>query len=319
MRLAFLSLSSLIFAALVLADGPAPSTRPSTSSKESSESKKAEPATPVDRDAVIRALREKEEAEEDGFAGEPADPDAPARVSEPVVKPMSPERLKSGHTSRTNVNVQLIRWIDVDGDGKPELVVPPWNGPILVFKDLAAEPKEIKLEGLGRDTMLSDLVAIPQSKGVRWFVATRGAVYGGLFGASGPAASMAALYSEAGKRLWQYQMKIPKNYSVEMHVAAGDVDGDGAREYFVGVAVQKMQSSGRSSWNVSDQNAYLLVFNEQGKQIASRKAGDSLQSIQVVASPKPGEPGRVLLLSYDRIATYTLEPAKPPVTQPQAK
>jgi len=308
MRFAFLSLLAVLFSAVVLADDSTPATRPATQP-----STDARPAAPVDRDAVLRALQQKEE-EEEAADDEPEDADETDK-SAPVIKPISPERIKakSGRIIRANVNPQLLKWIDVDADGKPELVIPSWDGKILILKDVAGKPDQVDLEGLGQGGMVMDLTTAPNGKSFRWFLAIR-ETSSGFFTSS--AKSQVALFDRTGERLWQFEMRTPKNYSIEMHVAAGDVDGDGACEYFAGVNVQKMRSTGNSSWTVTDQKAYLLVFNEQGKQIASRNVGNSLQSIQVVESPKPGEPGRVLVLGYDRIATFTFEPAKPPATQP---
>ncbi len=216
----------------------------------------------------------------------------------------APERLVEGSVSRMQASGYSARRADVDGDGRPELLLPDWRGSLYVVSGDGSEVERVRFKGQGLGTSVTAVEPVRIKGGLHWLTA-----YTRHSGMGMKQRAQATLYGPDGSALWTFQPDLPADTSSQMVISAGDLDGDEIPEFAIGMMVFKMKERSGGTWTWAGQEGYLVILNADGQRIAQRRAGAQVHLVHVAPADKAGDPGTVLYLVDTELRRFQLRPA----------
>jgi peroxiredoxin len=217
------------------------------------------------------------------------------------------ERLEVAQAQELNGSRWNMSEQDVDGDGQPELILPDWGGGLSLVKPATGEVRRVQLRSLGNVSVQS-LRGVMIDGEVCWLCAA--AQYRAVPGAGGRQHALVRLYSPHGEILWTFSPQLPENTSSTACATAGDLDGDGALEYAIGLSTYVQEASGEHSYSMEDMRGRLIVLDQQSELVAQRDLPGSIDLLYVPLTPA-GQPVPLLCLSGGQLERYMLRPGSP--------
>ncbi len=194
------------------------------------------------------------------------------------------------------------RWLDLDGSGRPQLVLPEWGRGLAIVSADGTQLKRIRLKGLSEGN-LSSFEPVRVDGKFYWLVTvsswTRDV-------GSGQPASV-RFYDADGELLWSYRPEIGEGLSCDMKARAGDLFGDGKTEFVVGIQTYRLRKTGANTYRHEQSRAYLAVLDISGKLLSRHRIGDSVEFIHVAAAA-PDQPATVLCISNGKLRRFQIKP-----------
>ncbi|MEE8153358.1 MAG: hypothetical protein V3T53_00190, partial [Phycisphaerales bacterium] len=97
------------------------------------------------------------------------------------------------------------------------------------------------------------------------------------------------LWRTDGTRVWSSEVRHQSNAALMPILRAGDVNGDGRTEIVLAISVTKydMTRETQVAWPTQMQ-AFLAVYDLDGKRLAQRKAGTSISSLLLMENADGG-------------------------------
>ena len=215
---------------------------------------------------------------------------------------LAPERLKTLSQRRMRFfSAWNTRTVDVDGDGRSELVWPDGASNLNVISSDGTEVARITLKGVPQAPIQNFMAAHIEGE-CYWFVsATR-------FSMSGmKQTSTVGLFAPDGMPLWTFQPELAEGFECQTMVAAGDLDANGSVEFVVGVMAYKRKKMDERSWTQANQTGHLLVFNQAGDLLCQRRVGQYIHYVHVAPAIEPGAPATLLCFADQRLLRFHLD------------
>jgi outer membrane lipoprotein-sorting protein/peroxiredoxin len=216
-------------------------------------------------------------------------------------------RLQAGESqslmaSRWNMSEQ-----DVDGDGELELILPGWMGDLSVVKPSTGEVRTVPLRGLARCSIESARVVKIDGE-TCWLCAAQ---QGSLMAGGREQRVIVRLYAPGGEALWTFSPDVGEKTNSSATAAAGDLDGDGAVEYAIGLTTYTPVPISENSWSWSDSSSRLLILDSKGRLIEQQELPNQVEWVYIAPS-RPGQPAPLLCLSGGELQRFTLAPQPAP-------
>jgi hypothetical protein len=260
---------------------------------------------------AFKSVDSSDEDEEEDFEEDEEQP----KPQSSALTEVTPERLVTGRKSSVQVSGYQTRELDVDGDGKPDLIMPSWQGEITIISADGSHVRKLRLRGLGMGMNIMGVRPVRLDGALHWLVS-----YSKFGGTGQQSSASVGLFDDKGARVWQYRLPGGKQIQVNASVAAGDLTGDGVPEFVVGLAVSKMRKMSENSWTSDNPRGYLVVLDAKGVPLACKRIGQSVEYV-AVAQPDAGGKRAILLFeggSMHRLyynAAVTTRPAKEPAEE----
>lgn len=214
-----------------------------------------------------------------------------------------PDRLTKLSSLREGINGYQFRQADLDGDGRNEFVLTDmWAaGCLKVLSSDGTETRMIKLEYSNKDRVHS-FEPIHDGQTYQWFVAFA------EIGRMGQVSDLRfGLFEAEGKQIWKYEPKLPKNVSVQVKLAVGDLDNDAHSETVVGLDVYTTRSTGPNTYTHENPRSYIFVFNSAGELLCCKKFRQSLVFLQIAAPKESTSLGCILLGNHESVTRLQLK------------
>ncbi len=193
------------------------------------------------------------------------------------------------------------RTVDVDGDGRLELVSPGGVSNLNIISSDGAEVGRIKLKGV-RQATIQNFMAVHIEGECYWFVSAT------TFGMPGmKSSSTVGLFAPDGTLLWTFRPELAEGFECHTMVAAGDLDANGSVEFVVGVIAYKRKKMDERSWTQANQTGHLLVFNQAGDLLCQRRVGQYIHYVHVAPAMEPGAPATLLCFADQRLLRFHLD------------
>ncbi len=193
------------------------------------------------------------------------------------------------------------RWLDLDGSGRLQLVLPEWGRGLAIVSADGTQLKRIRLKGLSEGNL--SLFEPVRMDGKLYWLATVSSWFRDK--GDGPKASV-RLYDADGELLWSHRPEIGEGLSCDMKASAGDLFGDGKTEFVVGIQTYRLRKTGANTYESAQRRAYLAVLDASGKLLSRHRIGDSVEFIHVAAAP--GQPATVLCVSNGTLRRFQIKP-----------
>jgi peroxiredoxin len=222
--------------------------------------------------------------------------DAPTTVV--GLDPVAPDRLADAGRLPGQFNGYQARAIDVDGDGRDELVMPGLQGGAVVVAADGSSTRRVRFRGLPAYGGMTSAEIVDVGGRLHWLVIAQQYAY------RGDQRSVVGLFDADGEPLWKYRPDLPEGVSSMLTVSPGDLDADGTVEFVVGLTTYNMQSSGRDAWTQTSQRAYLAVLGGGGEVLSLRRAGQYIQAVWVADAPDSSGLRTILCVADGRIRRY---------------
>ena len=196
------------------------------------------------------------------------------------------------------------RRIDINGDGRSELVLPEWGRGLAIISADGSQVQHLLLKGLGQNANLSSFEPVHLAGKLHWLVTiTR---WSGSPG-NGQKSS-ANLYNAEGNRVWSYRPAIADNLSCDLLGTAGDLVGNGQTEFVVGIRTYKLHETGAHSYTQQQVVGYLAVLDGSGTLVSLHRIGQGVELIQVAPASEPGKPATILCEVNGRLRRFQFRP-----------
>lgn len=227
----------------------------------------------------------------------------------PALDELAPERVREGTRSSVSVSPMGMRQ-GVTPDQSSELLLTSHQGEIIVVSGADASTKRIKLEGAGIGRVMIESVrrAVLNGK-AGWLTA------GQSFSGESSSSSI-TFYDEKGKKIWSFSPPLVKGTFSNVYFDVGDVLGDGVERPVVGYST--LSRSGRGGGN----SAWLVILDEQGKPLITKKIGPSVYGLWIAEAPKDSaekNKGRTIVVIDGSLRRFNLQretiPATPTETE----
>ncbi len=234
--------------------------------------------------------------------GEPVSSASTNAAASTRVEEINPNSLASSSSLEIQANSYGARKLDVDGDGKLELVIPDWQGGLRVFSADGLQTRRIHFQGKGgMGTQIKAFEPVREGKTLRWLVGFVKYVGNGMAHSS----ASVGLYSSEGETIWTYQPSLPETVSCEFtSVSAGDLRGDGKTELIAGMTVYNVRQREAHMWENLNSNGYLAIFDESGNCLSLRRVGQRIELVQVAPNSEPGKPSAILCLVDNNLRRF---------------
>ncbi|NCC51768.1 MAG: redoxin domain-containing protein [Spartobacteria bacterium] len=191
-----------------------------------------------------------------------------------------------------------VKEFDLDGDGHNELLLPNWKGVLTIMDATGEEVNTIRFQGLSQHTSIHDYVPVKTGDGAwSWLISQK------RHRQNMNDKSLVALYSNEGKKQWQYTptLNTAGNREMEILLAHGDVTGDGQPECVLGIESYKRVRLSENSWRHESHRGYLVVLDINGQVLAIRPIGKDLDWLRVMPANQPGAPAVILISGSGKI------------------
>ncbi len=176
---------------------------------------------------------------------------------------------------------QMTR-LDVDGDGRDELLVSSARANYsIIYADGTTEL--LRLQGTPRQQAGTIVVVTNNGRPHFVYAASLPTMSGGMrliFG----------LWRTDGTRVWSSEIRHQGKFAVlPILVATGDVNGDGRTEIVLAISVTKYDMTGETQFaRPTQMQAFLAVYDLDGKRLAQRKAGSAINSMLLMENADGG-------------------------------
>ncbi|MCI0365923.1 MAG: redoxin domain-containing protein [Phycisphaerales bacterium] len=246
------------------------------------------------------AQRERDGAAEESTPDQPSEP--PAATSG-ALEEVAPERLVDGGKAPGQIYAYQAQRIDVDDDGAQEIVTPSTSGGLDIISSDGASLKRLKLKGVKQGSSLNAIKPIRLDGRLHWLI---GSTRYGMTG--NQTEGEVALHDGEGQRLWSYKPQLPEKFTCTMVLDAGDLDGDGAPEFVIGINSYKFQSSNRQRFMMpTNQSAFVSVLDREGSLTSQRRAGKTIEFLHVTPA-RNGQRGTIICVGDSRLRRFTFDP-----------
>lgn len=187
----------------------------------------------------------------------------------------------------------MARQLDVDGDGRVEIVVPASGGQVHIISADGNQVTQLKLKGESGSLSKIHCTGSPESR--CWFVSREST--------DAPAVTC---YDATGEPVWRFIPELPEKRRAEITSAAGDLDGDGSCEVVVGLDVFNLPEPGRSYYSGID-FSYLIVLDSDGRLVSQRAVSGPVALLHVAAADSDGRRA-ILWFAQGRMQRYYWHP-----------
>jgi thiol-disulfide isomerase/thioredoxin len=228
---------------------------------------------------------------------------------------VNPQRLVAGEATRTQAYFYgtNARSVDIDGDGKRELVAQGMMGGLDILSSDASSVKHIKLEGQSRMSSVTGFEPLTIDGKVNWLVATTS------YNSSGRGSFVVGLYKDDGAKVWTYTPEGAEGLTGQVVMAVGDLDGDSKPEIALGISLMKYDAarSGRPSMPTM-YGSSVVVLDLDGKELVRRDLKGQVTMV-AIGSPKPGEAATLACFVDGKLVRFTYNKDAKPQAQAGGK
>ena len=227
----------------------------------------------------------RQEQESPKRAGDPPqDSSNPNNQDEPkssALRELKPERFKELPAVSGEVSGAFqIGLLDIDNDGKQEMVIPDDHGSLLILSPDGSEPKRVTLGRRGLMRGVFSFEPVWKNGEMHWFAAT------------GYGEPKVGLYSKDGTEIWSHAIGTGGSVFTK-YVGSGDLDGDGKIELIAAWELMIVRETPAAT-DMRPGGAYIAVIDLSGKILCQRKVGKSLRSMQILPPRESGEPTTIV-------------------------
>jgi len=263
-------------------------------------------------DSINRLLRGENLAEPsaesaDGSTGKNGDgdsddeTDSSASPTQAIASEFNPKQIVPQKGESHPVMGYRVQRIDVDGDGNTEIVAPGMGRGIIVINHDGSKTRRIRLQKAPDSSSIQSIAAFRDGNEQCWVVAfTTG-------GMDRNSRGEVIAFSSTGKRRWTYKPDVPRNRSVQLVAAAGDLDGDGQGEVVVGLSHYRREPLGERSYTVLDEAASLIILDASGNRLSQRRIGKRIEDIRIVGPADPNQLCAVLCFCDFSLRRFTFD------------
>ncbi len=195
-----------------------------------------------------------------------------------VIEAISEQRLVQDGKTDAGIRRYDVREIDLDGDGKDEIVGFDGFDGINVVRSDGTLVESVSFRRPSLRAMISSFAPVRRGEERCWLVSF--AKYHMSF------ASMSVVYfcDSEGERLWSYDPELGPELASEIMVDTGDLDGDGTDECVIVMGAHKVEKLDKRGWSHSSAGVYLGIFDLKGNVLSMKRIGRESDFLRVVTS-----------------------------------
>lgn len=194
-------------------------------------------------------------------------------------------------------------WSDLGGDGHDELVVSARPGALLVI-DREGNVQSVSLAGARDDSTITEIVPVRIGARAHFFVAFAN------YNQATRESAWVALYRDDGEMVWEFSPKKPDGFEAELKIAAGDLKGNGAPEFVIGLTTYSKMKSGPSSYELKNTEARVVILSADRSLLVDRSVGRWITIVAVVSSGMNPERPQLLCFVDQRLLRYEFRRVK---------
>ncbi len=221
---------------------------------------------------------------------------------------INPERLVPKETVRTQAYFYgaNARRVDVDGDGKLELVAPGMMGGLDILSADGSSVKHVQFEGQPQMSSVSALEPVMIGGALHWLVGTSSYSMGTGAGIS------IGLYKADGTKVWTYTPQGAEKLVGQVCLSVGDLDGDSRPEVAAGISLMKMDMSGRGRSGPTMCGSSVVVLDLDGKELVRRDLKGQVSMVSIGTPAKAGDVPSLTCFVDGKLTRFTYsKDAKP--------
>lgn len=194
-------------------------------------------------------------------------------------------------------------WSDLDRDGHDEMVVPAGSGALLVI-DSEGKVRSVSLAGARDDSTITEVIPVRIGARAHFFVAFA------KYDHAARESAWVGVYRDDGEMVWEFSPKKPDGHDVELKIAAGDLRGDGAPEFVIGLMTYSKVKTGPSSHELRNAEARVVILNADRSLLVDKAVGRWMTMVAVVSAEMNPDRPQLLCFVGQKLLRYEFRRVK---------
>ena len=212
---------------------------------------------------------------------------------------LSPERFQELRTPWRRRRTYDPSFLDLNGDGRQELVRRDPEGRIFVIDGKTGLTEQVPLGDWRLGDELGAYLPVRLGKDYYWLV-----------GLESPKRAV-GLFKATGEEVWTFELETPECRWSNVLVSAADLNGDGQTEFVVALSIWPPKDNG-DTFPGGRGVAYVAVFDGDGRRICQKRVGESNRFFDVIPGKGSGTQAAIICNGDHILRRFGWVPAEGP-------